>query len=166
MAEPFATTADLTARWRALTLPETDTATTLLSDASSKMRNYCRDNGRNLDLALANDELDFDTAKRIACGMVKRAMSAPVGIPESVGQAQQSAGPFSVGFTFTNPDGNLYLTKGEKQELLTGLKGKAFTLDTAPTGPAHAETCTLLMGGTYCSCGANLTNYEYPLYGG
>ena len=94
MADPFATPTDLAARWRALTLDETDRATTLLADASSKMRNFCRGNGRNLDTALAADELDTDTAKRIACGMVKRSMSAPAGVPEAAGQAQQSAGPF------------------------------------------------------------------------
>lgn len=32
-----------------------------------------------------------------------------------------------------------------------------------PTSP-HTPWCNLNLGATYCSCGADLTNYAYPLY--
>lgn len=43
---------------------------------------------------------------------------------------------------------------------------EAFSLDTAPTTglAGHAPFCDLFFGGATCSCGANLTNYAYPLY--
>ena len=43
----------------------------------------------------------------------------------------------------------------------------AFAVDTAPTGGGtHGIGCSLMFGATYCSCGADLTGYQYPIFGG
>ena len=44
----------------------------------------------------------------------------------------------------------------------------AFAIDTAPqvTGSGHLPWCDLFMGGSTCSCGANLTAGQYALYEG
>jgi hypothetical protein len=41
--------------------------------------------------------------------------------------------------------------------------GEAFTVDMAPTGNAvHLDWCTLMLGGNYCSCGADIAGV--PIY--
>lgn len=40
----------------------------------------------------------------------------------------------------------------------------AFGIDTVGTTTNHAEICAVNFGALYCSCGADLTNYMYPLY--
>jgi hypothetical protein len=42
--------------------------------------------------------------------------------------------------------------------------GGAFAVDTTGFGCVHADICAINFGALYCSCGADLTNYEYPLY--
>lgn len=49
---------------------------------------------------------------------------------------------------------------------LTGDTGSAFTIDTVPRSGVHVPWCALAFGAVYCSCGSDLTNYEYPLYEG
>jgi hypothetical protein len=43
---------------------------------------------------------------------------------------------------------------------------RAFSI--TPTGSAspHMPWCSLMLGALYCSCGADLTDYQYPLYEG
>lgn len=48
---------------------------------------------------------------------------------------------------------------------LTSESTGAFAVDTVGTGSVHAAMCALNFGATYCSCGADLTNYAYPLFG-
>lgn len=46
-----------------------------------------------------------------------------------------------------------------------GQKSGAFSVDTVGSGCSpHADTCALIFGAAYCSCGAVLTNFAYPLY--
>lgn len=55
----------------------------------------------------------------------------------------------------------------ELQALCKGEESSgAFSVDTAPPcdHAGHSPWCDLFFGGTTCSCGANLTNYQYPLY--
>ena len=48
-----------------------------------------------------------------------------------------------------------------------GSTGKVFAVDTAPSsGSAHMPWCALAFGALYCSCGADLTGGQYPLYEG
>lgn len=40
--------------------------------------------------------------------------------------------------------------------------GKAFSVDTVPYVGYHAPWCALMLGATYCSCGADIAGY--PIY--
>lgn len=123
---PFATAADLAARWRTLSTAEQATATTLLGDASNLILSEC---------PTANVVDDSDAAevanrqlllKRIVCAVVKRAMIGG-GEMAGVSQHQQTAGPFSQNMSFSNPMGDLYLTKPERRSLPCGSQ-TAFTV--------------------------------------
>lgn len=47
----------------------------------------------------------------------------------------------------------------------TGTTGReAFSLDTASASSGHLPWCDLMFAGTTCSCGANLTDYQFPIY--
>lgn len=82
----------------------------------------------------------------------------------------QTTGPYSVATDTKQPHRSL-LWPSEIEELQNICR--AFSGDTpspafsvTPTGGTglHAPFCDLMFGGTTCSCGANLTNYQYPLY--
>jgi len=158
MAEPFATAADLEVRWRPLSGDEQATAAALLTDASAIVRSEVKDIDERITLL----KLDKDIVRAVVCSMVKRAMVA--GLQAGVSAQQQSAGPFAQSLTFTNPAGDLYLTRAERRRL-GGVAARAFEIDTRPARSGnHADICTLNFGGNYCSCGAVLTEGLYPLY--
>lgn len=52
------------------------------------------------------------------------------------------------------------------QDLCRSSSSDAFTFDTAPIGAGmgHSIWCSLGLGGDTCSCGANLTRGEFPLW--
>lgn len=106
--QPFATVDDLTARWHGLTEQESARATVLLEDASDLIRTQCADWER----------CDPATLRRVTCAIVKRAMLASsIGVPEGVSQTNTTTGPFSEGYTFANPGGDLYLLDSERRSL-------------------------------------------------
>lgn len=107
----FATTDDLAARWRLLSETEEITATALLDDASAFVRAECR----GIDQRITDDLLDAAIPLAVVCSMVKRAMAA--GDLAGVASQQEMAGPFSRGLTFSNPTGDLYLSKQERRHL-------------------------------------------------
>lgn len=47
---------------------------------------------------------------------------------------------------------------------LTAPTGGAFAVDTIGSVGAHSPYCSIYFGATYCSCGADLTGYTYPLW--
>jgi hypothetical protein len=47
---------------------------------------------------------------------------------------------------------------------LTSPSAGVYAIDTAYGAGVHAEICALNFGSLYCSCGADLTNYAYPLW--
>lgn len=110
---PFAQTADLEARWHALTEDEKTRTTMLLADASQLI----------MDTLPGYASASALTLKGIVCAMVKRAMLA--GDNAGVSSTQQTAGPFNESISYANPLGDLYLTSAEKQRLGGG-KQQAF----------------------------------------
>jgi hypothetical protein len=42
----------------------------------------------------------------------------------------------------------------------------AFSITPSGGTVVHMPWCAINFGANYCSCGADLTNYEYPLYEG
>src|SRR5688572_17624984 len=111
LTPPFATTSDLTARWRTLTAAETTRAETLLEDASHLIL------AEDTHGVLADLTVVTNTIKRIACAMVIRAMASGIDQGPPVTQENWGAGPFSQGLTYANPNGDLYLTKAERRAL-------------------------------------------------
>lgn len=158
-AEPFAVVDDLVMRWRPLNATEAATAGVLLGDASAMVRSECPD--VDARLALVPPLIDPAILKMIVCSMVKRSMIAGADV-EGVTSTQQTAGPFSQSQSFSNPMGNLYLTKAERKMLGCGGQ-EAFTVALAPLpGSVHRPWCSLAFGATYCSCGADIAGY--PIY--
>lgn len=108
----FASYTDIEARWRTLTADEQARATTLLGDAS------------NMLLALVRvDESDGQQQallKQVCCSMVIRSLVAGESTAFGVDNMQATMGPFSQQMHFTNPNGDLYLTKSEKHLLGIG----------------------------------------------
>lgn len=121
----YAEVTDLEARWRTLTEAEHATATTLLGDAQLMIDTECPP-------AVEPTAAQLEARKIVSCNMVKRAMlnsEQAAGIEST----QATAGPFSRSFNFSNPTGEMYLTKKDRK--LIGCGGqRAFTIDTAPPG--------------------------------
>jgi hypothetical protein len=122
------------------------------------------------------DEPDSDTpapsadqlaeAKLVLVGAVKRWAEAGSGALQ-----QQTAGPFGVTVDTRQRVGfNLWPSEIERlQEICAGENDTttgAFSITPSASASSHMPWCTLLIGGTYCSCGADLTNYAYPLFEG
>lgn len=125
MAAPFASVDDLAARWRPLCGDELGRAMAALEDASAVIRMVVPD----VDDRIIADTLDADVPRMVACWVAKRALIG--NDTGGVSQLQQTVGPFSQGATYTNPLGDIYLTRQEKK--LLGASGqKAFTIDTTP----------------------------------
>lgn len=121
--DPFADIYDLKARWAGFPDDRSDEAATKLDDASMEIRSK----KRGIDALAASDPVLAHVLKKTVCAMVKRAMQGPVDL-DGVRQMQDTTGPFSQGFTFDNPSGDLYLTKAEKKAL--GIGGqRAFSVD-------------------------------------
>lgn len=123
---PFATKDDLVARWRTLTPAEQTLATTLLDDASSLILDECSTANVVPDDDSAALEQRAATLKRIVCAMVKRAMIDGSDEP-GVAEANMTAGPFGFRQKFSNPTGDIYLTKAERRSLPCGQQA-AFTV--------------------------------------
>lgn len=156
MGAPFAAAQDLVDRWRPLDSAEEARATVLLGDAATRIRVACPD----IDARVASQALDPDVPKIVSVEMVRRAMLSPVDQP-AAGQVQQTAGPFSQSISYTNPTGDLYLTKAEKQILGCGAQEAFMAPMTAPRA-RHLPWCNLMLGAAYCSCGADIAGA--PIY--
>lgn len=104
---PFATVADLEARWHPLTDAEHAKAEVLIRDASDMI----------VDTAADVNAVRPETLTRICCQMVKHAMIAEATNPTGVTQYSQTAGSFSESGTYANPTGDLYLLAAEKRAL-------------------------------------------------
>lgn len=120
MSEPaFATVSDLEARWRPLTEAERVSAQVLIADASQLI----------IDERGSTSDVSTGTLKRVVCAIVKRAMAGPGGI--GVESLQTMAGPYQESVKYSNPTGDLYLTRAERKAL--GMVGqRAFEVDLMP----------------------------------
>lgn len=121
----YATVDDLEARWRTLSAAEKTRAGVLLGDAQVRLDAECSP-------SVPPTPAQLDARKIVSCEMVKRSMLNS-DAASGVGSTQTTAGPFSQSFNYTNPTGDLYLTKGDRKLLGCG-RARVFTIDTAPPG--------------------------------
>ncbi|NMM99331.1 Gp19/Gp15/Gp42 family protein [Bifidobacterium olomucense] len=115
---PFALVADLEKRWHTLSDAEKLTAETLIEDASDKIMTDCP----------RWTEASEATLRRITCQMVKRAMLNPD--MAGVSQGTQTANGFTESLSYSNPDGDLYLTAQERRSLGCGVQ-RMWSIDLA-----------------------------------
>ena len=147
---PFATLAELQARWPDFPVGADAHATVLLEDASQFI----------LDTVPAAANANEATRRRIVCAVVRRSMPDADGM-DGMESIQQSGGPFSVTMKPANPAGDFYLTKQEKLALGGGAQ-KAFGVQIADMGSVrHLPWCSVNFGA-YCSCGADIAGE--PIY--
>lgn len=99
----YANVNDIQARWRELTADEAARANALLEDAAI--------------LIDAHGTPNEDAARVVSCNMVIRAMSASGLDAYGVSQSSMTAGPYTQSWTYSNPSGDMYLTKAEKKML-------------------------------------------------
>jgi hypothetical protein len=102
---------------------------------------------------------------RIVARVIEQAADAEPGT-FGADQVGNQVGPFGRQITYTKGtrDKAPWLTKADLEALAPyRCDNKAFSVDTAATSGSHAETCSLWLGATYCSCGADIAGS--PLYG-
>ncbi|TLM87213.1 hypothetical protein [Pseudarthrobacter sp. NamE5] len=149
---PFATLDEFKQRWPDFPAGADAHATILLEDASQFI----------LDMVPAAGGATESTRRRILCQVVKRSMEAGASDTAGLESFQVGGGPFQFGGKPTNPNGDFYLTKQEKQALGAG-KQQAFGVPIAgPATSEHRPWCNLNFGATYCSCGADIAGE--PIY--
>lgn len=120
---PFASVADIEARWRELSTSERTKATALLSDATALLLA----NGVVPDIS---DAIKSALLKSITCNMVIRSMPVGDNFNFGVSQYSQTVGAVSESFTMPNPTGDLYLTRAEKKAL--GISGSKVWVSVPP----------------------------------
>ncbi|MBF6363207.1 hypothetical protein IU447_24120 [Nocardia farcinica] len=112
-------------------------------------------------------EADFPAAKKAVVKAILRAAILRWNDTGSGAKTSMSALAFSQTIDTTNPRKGLFWPSEieQLQNLCkTAETGGAFNVDTIPASlVAHAETCALVFGASYCSCGAELTG-GIPLY--
>lgn len=111
----YATVEDVEARWRDLDADEEARASVLLDDASAMLDALVDVN--------PDDQRQLGLLKQVSCSMVIRTMLASESDAYGVSRLDYGMGPFSQAATFSNPNGDLYLTGQEKEMLGVGVGG-------------------------------------------
>lgn len=129
----FATNEQLAAFWRTLSDTEQARADVLLDLASNRLRQIADDLGVDLDAKVAASTVFASNVQWVVMEAVKRAMLVPTDTPP-VNEMQQTAGPYSENYVFTNPSGDLWFKKAELNAI--DLYGNQ-TLDSISTTPRN-----------------------------
>lgn len=107
---------------------------------------------------LDQDRLDY---------VVRLAVAAHVRRPDDATQVAVAVDDGSVSRTYRTSRGRVEIIDDWWALLSpTDTTGKAFSITPSGNYSPHMPWCSLMLGAAYCSCGADLTNYEYPLYEG
>lgn len=108
----YAGVSDVEARWHQLSTDEEARANVLIDDASAI-----------LDALVEVDDSDdrqSELLRTVCCSMVIRAMSATAADSYGATQMSMTAGVYSQSWTYSNPTGDLYVTRLEKKLLGIG----------------------------------------------
>lgn len=130
--EPFATKEELAAYWRVLTSDEQARADVMLPLASNRLRLMAEDLSIDLDAKKEASAPFSSTLQWVVMEAVKRAIATPTDQPP-VETWQQTAGPYSENYKYTNPSGDLWFKKSELTAI--GLYGKQRLGSVATTNP-------------------------------
>lgn len=99
--------------------------------------------------------------------VVRQAVSAHVKRPDDATQVAVSVDDGSVSRTFRTARGRVEIIDDWWALLAPAdTSARAFSIRPSRSGSSHMPWCALAFGAVYCSCGSDLTNYEYPLYEG
>jgi phage gp36-like protein len=112
----FAEPEDLERRWPAASSKDGDVVEQRLDDASLWMRIWFPNS------TTSTDPDTIAALEMVCCAIVKRSFLNEDA--EGRASTSEAVGPFSHQVAFSNPDGNLYVTKAEK-ELLEALLGRS-----------------------------------------
>lgn len=117
-------------------------------------------------------QLDFTLVDYV----VRQAVSAHVKRPDDATQVAVSVDDGSVSKTFRSARGRVEILDEWWKLLAPKTTGRAFSITPVAAGGPHMPWCSAVTyvdaqgattyGGAYCTCGADLTNYAYPLYEG
>ena len=115
---------DVTSRWVGNDVPtDEELVTALIADAETViLSEYPRIQER-----IDSDALSIDVVKLVVARMVSRVLRNP----ENLTYWQQNTGPFGQGRSFGD-DKDIWLSLSERKMLAPVVRGKAFSLDTAP----------------------------------
>lgn len=105
----FAEVSDIEARWHQLDSSEQARAEVLIDDASAMLARLVK-----VD---ENNEEQAELLKVVCCNMVIRTMSATEVDSYGASNMSMTAGPYQQSWTYSNPTGDMYLTKMEKRLL-------------------------------------------------
>lgn len=116
MREPFATVADLTALFRALTPAETERAQVLLPIISDTLREEAFKVGKDLDQMIVERASFASVVKSVCVDVAGRCLMTPTdGAPMT--QQSQSALGYTVSGTFLVPGGGMFIKNSELARL-------------------------------------------------
>lgn len=105
----YAEVSDVEARWRDLTTDEAAKAAVLLDDASAVLTRFV-----DVD---TSDAGQAELLKIVCCDMVIRSMVSTSSETYGMSASSMTAGPYSQSWTYSNPSGDLYITRLEKRLL-------------------------------------------------
>lgn len=114
--DAYATVAELSAFWRTVTADETARVESLLALSSNRLRAKATEAGFNMDEKFNADAVYASNVKFVVLESVKRAMQTDQNVPP-VDTYQQTAGPYSTNYKYTNPAGDLFFKDKELDEI-------------------------------------------------
>lgn len=116
--DAFASVEDYTKRYG--DVADSDRVEVILSDASDAMLNAYESSWGEAYQEGAHEQFDR-SATAVCCAIAHRSLSVPA-VFEGAGQYSQTAGSYNASITFSNPTGDIYLSKTELKRL--GLYGQ------------------------------------------
>lgn len=120
MATKYAEIADLRALGVPLDAASEQTADTLLTQASARLRLIAAKHGLDLNALVADEKQGEDyslTLKNVVCQAVIRALNSLNDTSPAMSSGSQSALGYSVTTTYFNPGQSLYFLKSELRDL-------------------------------------------------
>ena len=92
-------------------------------DVAEKLINRA---SRMIDAACKGRTVDADIARDVCCAMVERALAAYNADLIGIKQASETGGPYTFSATYSNPSGDLFITKAERRNLGIGAGSVSF----------------------------------------